>query len=180
MPLEQGQRKVIKHLQNTLRKEALIGNTNREPTTKRDWETVVTCFNVLSNQSRRRCVFSVSFSSAPPSLERAWDKLLSSHQLQRKQNHCIVYTPSCIICLQTVLHQPFSLCCPPWQPATQFEQEGVKEHKEAIRGWEQLPNVTQRDLRKHNGITHEQLSIQSTSAGSLQLLLLSRQTKPVL
>jgi len=47
MPLEQGQQKMIKHLQNTMRKGALIVNTNMEPTTKQNPGTVVTFFKLL-------------------------------------------------------------------------------------------------------------------------------------
>ena len=46
MPLEQGQKKVIKHLQDTMKKRGFV-NTDTEPTTKQDPETVVTCFNLL-------------------------------------------------------------------------------------------------------------------------------------
>lgn len=102
-------------------------NSNREPTTEWGPEAVVTHFNLLSKPNQQ--ALPLCPLGLPQPVWRGHETsypVCSSPQLQRKQHHCIVYTLSRIICLQTLLHQPLSLCCPPQQPAARFEQRGWK------------------------------------------------------
>lgn len=143
MPPRHGQRTVIKQLQNTMRKGPLSVPTGNLCLPRIQKQLCL----ALTHCSHQSSLFSMSFSLFHP-LWRGHEPnypALSSHQLQREQSPCIVHALSGSICLPSVLQQPLSPCCPPDSQLHSFN-ESRGEHKEAIRAWEQLPNVAQRGI----------------------------------
>lgn len=143
MPLGQGQRTVIKQLQNNEKNGPLSVPTGNLWLPKIQKQLCL----ALTHCSHQSSLFSMSFSVFHP-LWRGHEPnypALSSHQLQGEQSPCIVRALSGSICLPSVLQQPLSPCCPPSSQLHSWNQSR-REHKEAIRGWEQLPNVAQRGI----------------------------------